>query len=40
MKYIQAASRIGKKFLEDFSEDMKYHTTNQKDVFIEELENT
>lgn len=28
MKYIQAASRIGKKFLEDFSEDMKYHTTN------------
>lgn len=28
MKYIQSAARIGKKFIENFSDDMKYHTTN------------
>ena len=28
IKYIQSAARIGKKFIENFSDDMKYHTTN------------
>ena len=28
LKYIQSSARIGKKFIENFSDDMKYHTTN------------